>query len=218
MSETDSFIDEVTEEVRRDRLFAAFRKYGWIGGVAIAVIVGGAAWSEWSKAKARAEAQAFGDAVLASSQAADPLAALTALPETVTLRGGQAGLAALMAGAQAAQSGKIDEALAQYRTAAADTALPASLRDLARLKAVITAGSSMDAAARDAELAALAQPGAPYRLMAVEQQALAKLAAGDRDGAMATAREILADAEATPGLQQRASELIVALGGDPAQQ
>ena len=31
MSNPDSFIDEVTEEVRRDRLFAMFRKYGWIG-------------------------------------------------------------------------------------------------------------------------------------------------------------------------------------------
>ena len=29
MSDTDSFIDEVTEEVRRDALFAQFRRYGW---------------------------------------------------------------------------------------------------------------------------------------------------------------------------------------------
>ena len=34
MSNPDSFIDEVTEEVRRDRLFAVFRKYGWIGVLA----------------------------------------------------------------------------------------------------------------------------------------------------------------------------------------
>ena len=44
MSETDSFIDEVTEEVRRDKLFALFRKYGWIGIAAVLLIVGGAAW------------------------------------------------------------------------------------------------------------------------------------------------------------------------------
>ena len=41
MSNPDSFIDEVTEEVRRDRLFAIFRKYGWIGAVLVALIVGG---------------------------------------------------------------------------------------------------------------------------------------------------------------------------------
>ena len=39
MSNPDSFIDEVTEEVRRDRLFRLFRKYGWIGGVVVALIV-----------------------------------------------------------------------------------------------------------------------------------------------------------------------------------
>lgn len=215
MSETDSFIDEVTEEVRRDRLYAAFRKYGWIGALAILGIVGGAAWSEWTKAQARAEAQAFGDAVLAAAQAEDPEAALAALPAK---GGAQAALAALMAGAQAAQAGDTDAALVHYRRAGASADLPASLRDLARLKAVIIAGDKMPAAERDAELAALAQPGAPYRLMAVEQQALAQLAAGERDAAIATARAILADAEVTPGLQQRASELIVALGGDPAQQ
>lgn len=214
MSETDSFIDEVTEEVRRDRLFAAFRKYGWIGGVAIVAIVGGAAWNEWTKAEARAKAQAFGDAVLAAAQAADPEAALAALPGT----GAQAALGALMTAAQAAQAGHADVALEQYRLAAASAELPASLRDLARIKALILAGNAIDPATRAAELADLARPGAPYRLLAVEQQALDTLAAGDREGAITIARGILADAGVTPGLQQRASELIVALGGDPAQQ
>jgi hypothetical protein len=45
VSNPDSFIDEVTEEVRRDRLFGLFRKYGWIGLVVILGIVGGTAWS-----------------------------------------------------------------------------------------------------------------------------------------------------------------------------
>ena len=50
MSNPASFIDEVTEEVRRDRLFAAFRKYGWIGLLLVILVVGGAAYNEWSKA------------------------------------------------------------------------------------------------------------------------------------------------------------------------
>ncbi|MFD1808819.1 hypothetical protein ACFSHQ_13850 [Gemmobacter lanyuensis] len=40
MSNPESFIDEVTEEVRRDKLFATFRKYGWIGILAVLGIVG----------------------------------------------------------------------------------------------------------------------------------------------------------------------------------
>ena len=64
MSNPDSFIDEVTEEVRRDRLFRLFRKYGWIGVVIILGLVGGTAWTEWSKTREAARAQAFGDAML----------------------------------------------------------------------------------------------------------------------------------------------------------
>ncbi len=41
MSETDSFLNEVADEVRRDRLFRTMRRYGWIGGAAILLIVGG---------------------------------------------------------------------------------------------------------------------------------------------------------------------------------
>ena len=82
--------------------------------------------------------------------------------------------------------------------------------------AVLVAGAGMGAEERSAELAALSAPGAPFRLMAMEQQALAALAAGDRDGAIAKAREIMAEDGVTSGLQQRATELIVALGGDPA--
>ena len=37
-NQNDRFIDEVTDELRRDRLFRAMRRYGWI---AIALIVAG---------------------------------------------------------------------------------------------------------------------------------------------------------------------------------
>ena len=58
VSNPESFIDEVTEEVRRDRLFAIFRKYGWIGVVIVLGVVGGTAYNEWSKSKDAARAQA----------------------------------------------------------------------------------------------------------------------------------------------------------------
>ena len=83
MSNPDSFIDEVTEEVRRDRLFAIFRKYGWIGAVLVALIVGGAAWNEWQKSRETARAQAFGDAMLDAMDLGAPedrVAAVASVP------------------------------------------------------------------------------------------------------------------------------------------
>ena len=79
MSNSESFIDEVTEEVRRDKLFAVMRKYGWIGILLVAVIVGGTAWTEWQKSERTTRARAFGDAILAATQAATPEARRTAL-------------------------------------------------------------------------------------------------------------------------------------------
>ena len=62
MSETDSFIAEVTEDVRRDRLFGLFRRFGWIPAALIVIIVSGTAYNEWSKSKADKLAQVRGDA------------------------------------------------------------------------------------------------------------------------------------------------------------
>ena len=57
MSNPESFIEEVNEEVRRDRLYGLLRRYGWIAVLAILLIVGGAAYSEYRKAQARAQAE-----------------------------------------------------------------------------------------------------------------------------------------------------------------
>ena len=72
MSDTDSFIEEVSEEMRRDRLYGYMRRYGWIAVLAILSLVGGAAWNEYSKSQARAKAQSAGNAILAALEADDP--------------------------------------------------------------------------------------------------------------------------------------------------
>ena len=56
MSDTDSFIEEVSEEVRRDRLYNVLRKYAWVGILAVVTIVGGTAYLEFQKEQARTEA------------------------------------------------------------------------------------------------------------------------------------------------------------------
>ncbi len=211
MSETDSFIDEVTEAVRQDKLWAAFRKWGWIGGVVIATVVGGTAWNAWQTGTAQKNARAFGDRLMAAVQARDTGKELAGITANGT---GRATLLRIMQGDQAASTGDFKAALAFYNEAASEPGQPTSITDLAKLKSVIIAGDAMDAGTRDATLAALARPGAPYRLLAMEQQANVKLAAGDKPGAIDIAKQILQAAGLTPGLQQRTTELIVALGGE----
>jgi hypothetical protein len=218
VSETDSFIDEVTEEVRRDKLFATFRKYGWIGGVFVVLIVGGAAFSEWRKSKADAAAQGFGDAIVSALDTSDAAARVAAL-DAIKAGGAQGDPAArqavlaILAADEALRAGDSDEARARLSDVAANAGLDPAYRDMAQLKLLSLPGDKTDPAERDRLLADLAQPGRPYRVLAVEQQALGLVAAGKRDEALSALTALLQDADAPAGLRRRVSQLIVALGG-----
>lgn len=215
MSDTDSFIEEVSEEVRRDKLFALFRKYGWIPAVLIVVIVAGASWNEYRKAQARAEAQALGDRILSAFDESDAEARAAAL---VDVQGGSPGASAIvefaLAGARA-EAGQIEGAVASLEAISLNGDLPLIYRQIASFKALALQSETMAAADRRIGFEALAQPGAPLRLLAEEQLALIDLAEGDSAAAIARFQSILKDAEATSDLQQRAVQAIVALGGTP---
>lgn len=212
MANNDSFIDEVTEEVRRDRLFGLFRRYGWIAALLIVLLVGGAAWNEWRKATATAEAEAFGDALLDALDSEDDAARAAALAaiETGDNPRAAAVLALITAGTDA--DGTDTDALWAISE---DPNLPALWRDVAALKAAVASSGSMPADELVARLEPLALPGAPYRLLALEQIALAEVSRGDTQAALALLTEITQDDATGQGLLQRAGQLIVALGGDP---
>lgn len=214
MSNNDSFIDEVTEEVRRDKLFAAFRKYGWIGVLGIVAIVGASGFSEWRKAQADARAEAFGDQVIAALTVEDLAKRSDALAAVPAAGVGQQAIVKLLQAADE-QSRNDPAAAAKTLQAIADDAnLPDTYRQIAKLKWIAVA-PDMDAGQRDAMLTELATPGAPFRPLAMEQQALVLVAAGKTDEAIALFRQIMQEPAVTTGLRRRAAEVIVALGGDP---
>lgn len=213
MSSQDSFISEVTEEVRRDKLFRLMRRYGWIAVAFVVLVVGGAAAFEWQKARARADAEAAGDALL-NAQSADAPAARAEI--LAALDSGSAGRNAIVRLFQAAaeiEAGKEESALATLEAIADDAEVPPVYRDLAVLKSVMISDAAPEE--RMARLEPLTKPGNLFRLLAVEQRALAEIELGRTETAIATLNGILADAEMTESLRRRASWLIVALGGTP---
>ena len=213
MSNPESFIDEVTEEVRRDKLFGFFRRYGWIGIVAVLLIVGGAAYREYQLAAKQAESEAFGDAVLDALDQDDAAARSTALAAVQAPGQRQALLNLLLS-----TDPETDKAatLAALTAVADDATLPASYRDLAVLRRVIVAGTDLPAADRRALLDPIAAPGRPYRPLALEQLALLSVETGETAAAITALEALRQDQEATPGLRRRAEQMIVALGGKPA--
>lgn len=214
MANEDSFINEVTEEVRRDQLFALIRRYGWIAVLLVIVVVGGASWNEWRKARAQAAAEAKGDALITALQAETPEGRAEALQNVQGSEDpvGRAILALLTAAAEA-EAENADAADAALAGLASDADAPQVYRDIALLKRVMTGAETLSAEERIELLQPILAPGNPFRLLAVEQRAFAEVELGDTDAALASLQGILEDAEATEDLRRRARQLIVALGG-----
>lgn len=212
MSNNESFIDEVTEEVRRDKLYAGLRKYGWIGILGVLLLVGGASVNEWMKARERAAAEAAGDAILAAVGAGDAAGQAAALDAIAAEGDLGAVLGLIAAGSEPDNAADAAERLAAV---AVDPATPPLYRDLAVLKRAMIPGA-MSAEDRVEALALLTVPGAPFRVLAEEQIAHAEVELGDTQAALTRLEALLNDNEASGALRQRAQQLIVALGGGAA--
>ena len=215
MSDADSFIEEVTEEVRRDRMYLLLRRWGWVGVAAVIAIVGGAAFNEYRKARDTAQAEALGDAILSaleqngSTERANSLQTVTAQS-----RGGDAVLNMLLSASQT-EAGSQQDAVASLNAIATQGDLPEIYRAIASFKALLLQSETMPAADRRQQFEALAIPGAPLRLLAEEQLALIDVAEGETVAAVERLQALRQDAEASVDLQQRAAQLIIALGAEP---
>lgn len=207
-SNPDSFIDEVTEELRRDRLFAAFRKYGWIGGLVVVLIVGGAAWREYTNAQFDARAQNFGDALIDALDLGEAAPRAEALA-SVAADGGQVALKILIQTSDKAADRP--SSLAALAALEADASQPQIYRDLASLRRVMLAGADLPLAERRAALEAIA-PRA-FGLLAREQLAYLLIEEGQTEAAISALTALLEAQDAPSGLIARASQAIVALGG-----
>jgi hypothetical protein len=212
VSNPDSFIDEVTEEVRRDRLYGVLRRYGWIGVLLVVLVVGGAAWREWAAARDAAAARALGDALHAAIDAPDAAARAAALAGLGT-SADQRALAALIGAVMVepdADPAAREAAMAALEAAAAAPGVDPIWTDLALLRRVT--GGTLDPAARRAALAPLIVPGRPLRTLAEEHLALADLEAGDVAGARARLEALAGDAETPQAQRRRLMRILTALG------
>lgn len=208
MSNTDSFIEEVTEEVRRDKLFATLKKWGWVGALAVVVIVGGATWNEWRKAQAASSAQAFGDQLL---ERFDTEFSGELLDGVSVGSPAQSAIAGHFAAAKAFAAGETEAGLQELNDISGTADIEGIYKELATFKAALAIPADSEINER---IAALDGVSGIFRILAQEQKALVLIEDGQDGAAVELLRSLLLSAEATPGLQRRASELILALGAD----
>ncbi|MEO1397249.1 MAG: tetratricopeptide repeat protein [Pseudomonadota bacterium] len=216
----DSFIREVEEELRNERLQNFWSKYGtYVVALAVLIVVGTASlriyeWYQFSQASKAGDA--FMEAVRLSddNKTDDAIAALKAIgaDSTPTYKG----LASLRLASELAKKGESKAAIEAYDALAADGSVNQNLRSIARIRSgmlLVDHGTVADVEGRVGQLAG---PSAPYRFAAREAMGLAYLKAGDLSKAHAQFTE-LANDTATPQNQQRRVrimlELIASRGG-----
>lgn len=214
MSDTDGFIHEVTEELRRDRMLKVWRTWApvLIGGVVAVVAATGLI--EWHKQQDRATAEAAGATLREAAGTPGPAERAVRFGEAaVTLEGGPALVARLAQASAAAEAGD-DAAAAKALDMAADSGAEEGIyRDLAGFRALLIQLPDMAPDARIAALEPYLVEGGPFRLLALEQRAVAKLEAGDAPGARADAEAALSDPMASGQLRRRLNFLMDLLPG-----
>ncbi|MDB6182315.1 tetratricopeptide repeat protein [Paracoccus fistulariae] len=211
-NQNDSFIDEVFDDLRRERLFRLYRRWGWLALLIVLLIVGGVIWREYSQARDETRARDWGDAVLAAEETGDPAAIMQIDPDGSE---GRRIVGALLAAGDWAEAGGKDAAIEALRAVANDPESDTALQDLAKLKLVILQGAAMEPTERDEILARLSRAGAPFELLALEQKAIALIDAGRKDDAISLIRQIQQKDGLSQALRRRLSEMMIALGEEP---
>mgnify|MGYP007063813320 CR=1 FL=1 len=158
-------MQEVSDEVRRDRLFGLFRSYGWIGICLILLLVGGAAVNEWKKTKDKAFAELNGDELrqilnnFSGSSDTEPY--LSYLDKNLPGK-----TLAVLNPIFLTSGNKIPEKLTHLKGVSNNLDLPIALRDLALLYRFYLLQSDFEE--KMDTLKILAGPDKPYRLLAIE--------------------------------------------------
>ena len=215
MSDTDSFLQEVSEELRRDRLYRNIRKYGWIAILLVIVIVGAATYREYLKSQAETEAELFGTSIidaLNEKNAADRIAKL----QKINAPGENAkAVVAMLLSAESIGNETASLEMNNLSDAIEVSSIDPHYRDLLNFKTLLKSSEIMNLDERMKAFSALSKPGNPFRLLAEEQMALIELELGNTDSAIEKISQILLDAELTAGLRNRATQMMIALGKDP---
>ncbi|MEM7498905.1 MAG: tetratricopeptide repeat protein [Pseudomonadota bacterium] len=207
MSDTDSFIREVTEEVRQDRMLRYWKAYGlYIIGAIVLVVAVAAGLAYWDELERQAAAE--NGALLLQAQESEA-AAVGLIAEEVS--GGAQVIARMRAAQATAAEGDRAAAASAYDAIAEDQSQPERYRALARLEAVRLRASLGEPAAMLPALDELAMPGAIYRPLALELRATLRLNAGDIAGAREDLTAIMAEPLSTGETRARAQALMQTL-------
>ncbi len=219
MAESNEFFREVDEEYRRDRIAQIWKRYQTlIISLAVVIVAAVGGWRYWQhveRSRAEAAAARYQEAIrLAQDGKGEEAAQIlrTLADDSAT---GYKILARFRLAAELAQQ-RAEEGAKAFDALAADGSVPATLQDLARLRAAMLRLDA-DAAAAQQGLEKLATPTNPWRHTAREMLGLSALKRGDYDAAGRWFDQIAADREAPQALRSRLEIYTALVAGGPVQ-
>ncbi|MBI1775375.1 MAG: tetratricopeptide repeat protein [Proteobacteria bacterium] len=216
MSQSDEFVREVEEDLRKEHYQRLWDRYGrYVVALAVVLVLAVAGfnlWRDWRERQREAAsaqlAEALANAQTNPEQAANALGALADKSSP-----GFAALARLNEAALLINKGDREGALRVYDTLAADSSADPALRDLGVVLGVMHRIDAGDPAQLSQRLALLIGAGNPWRFNALELTAVLAVKSGDKARASELFRKLADDTEAPANIRARAAEMLAALAG-----
>lgn len=206
-------MQEVSEEVRKDRFYRILKKWGWVGIALIVALVGGASFNEWNKESKINSARNLGDRVLAAIASKD----VTDLKEIEIKNVSQDIFIKNLMSAILFSDDKLDASKKALEEIGDIPGITKTYKDLNAFKLglLLLKSGNLTGEERFGVFEALVEPGSPFRSLAKEQQALILIEQGNIELAIKTLMEVTDDSETTDTLRRRVAQLRISLGSDP---
>lgn len=219
MTETNTFMREVDEDVRREKFEQLWQRYGKVAIGAFTVLIIATAGLTYTRNQQNARFEAATTELASQLQSLrddnkdDIRANLDKL--AVSAPEGQATLARLYMASIINEKDR-DAALKDLAAIAGDSKALSVYRDLAKLLSIQLRLDSDDALQLQNELSPLKDKNQPWRWSALEFSALLSLKQGDAASAKAAFEQLYNDPDTPQGIRQRAGQQIGAVGATPA--
>ena len=211
-NENDSFIREVNEQIRSEKLSNFWGRYGAVViGAAVLIVLasaGAGIYEYWSNSRASASGDQFSNALKLASEGKND-EALKALTELESAgHGDYPILAKFRAATLLAQKGDAAGAIAAFTAIGNDASAPQIFRDMAKVRAAFLLIDNGTYEQVSAEVEALSSDGQPLRNSAREALGLAAYKAGNLAQAKQWFELITGDSQAPRNTANRAQVLL----------
>jgi hypothetical protein len=218
-NDTDSFVQEVDQSLREDRMLTLLKRYGpYLIGVLVAFILGLIAW-QWRQASSQEAQRAHADEYVAAQELARAGNLDGAKAEFERLSGEGPGAYRVMARMEHAAvleaQGDLEGAMTEF-DAAAEAARDPLMRDTALLRAAYIAAETQTFDTVQTRLQPLIASESRLSFLARELLAIEAWEAGENDLARDTLENLTLAFDAPEGVRQRAQLALSVIGPAPA--